>query len=315
MLASTWDSAKALLEGVNAPMARDEPICRVISPNPGQVELEVPRLEKWSAQTSDTRAAVRCGGRYIVTGGNGGLGRICVQWLLGRGAAAVTILSRTEPEFHDDRIAWQRCDVSKASDLKAAAEQFGEGEVHGIIHAAGVLADKMLANQTEKNIRMAFAPKVLAALLLPKFFNPTDWLVFFSSASAVFGHLGQVPYSAANAALDAFSQLQSVASCAVLSLAWGPWKEVGMAAGEAVLSRARQAGIGAWTSAEGISILEHLLEMSGEGQISAVPIAWERFEWPTNANLTCAFQRSDRPLATHETRLPTVRCSETPWDF
>ena len=165
--ATTWESVRSILAETKLPLISEDPVCRVVDG-----VLEAPRLQKWIPDSSVTRAAICTGGRYVVTGGSGALGESCVQWLLGRGAGHVTILSRSEPEFSDERVRWLKCDVSKAADLKATAAKCKDSQdVNGIIHAAGVLADKMLAEQTEQNIRKAFGPKVLAALLLPSCWN------------------------------------------------------------------------------------------------------------------------------------------------
>ncbi|CAK8985660.1 Hybrid PKS-NRPS synthetase pynA (Pyranonigrin biosynthesis cluster protein A), partial [Durusdinium trenchii] len=117
----------------------------------------------------------------------------------------------------------------------------------------------MLAEQTQQNIRMAFGPKVLAALLLPKLLEPTDFVVFFSSVAAVLGSPGQVPYSAANAALDGYCAFAVRSQgTRMLSVQWGPWKEAGMAANEKALRRARDFGFGAWSNDQGFVVMSNV---------------------------------------------------------
>ena len=243
------------------PLITQEPICRIVDGG-----VEVPRLEKWSLRKPGVpKASVRIGGRYVVTGGSGALGSACVKWLLGQGAGQIVILSRSKPLYDPqaEPVLWLKCDVSIAAELRACAEEIRKGgEVCGIIHAAGVLADKLLAKQTEENIQKAFGPKVLAALLLPKLLDPKDFVVFFSSVAACLGSPGQVPYAAANGALDGYSNHAAANDhngLRTLSIQWGPWKDAGMAANESVLRRAHQHGFGAWTTKEGIAMLNHLL--------------------------------------------------------
>ena len=295
--ATTWESVRSILAETKLPLISEDPICRVVDG-----VLEAPRLQKWVPDGSVARDAIRKGGRYVVTGGSGALGESCVHWLLGRGAGHVTILSRSEPEFSDERVRWLKCDVSKAADLKATAAKCKDSQdVNGIIHAAGVLADKMLAEQTEQNIRKAFGPKVLAALLLPKLLEPTDFVVFFSSVAAVLGSPGQVPYSAANAALDGYCAFAVRSQgTRMLSVQWGPWKEAGMAANEKALRRARDFGFGAWSNDQGVAILEHLVRSGAGGVISAVSVAWERFQWPSHSSLTSNFAPAKRFVSKSE---------------
>ena len=142
----------------------------------------------------------------------------------------MTLLSRSCPGYLEDdkRLHWLRCDVSVAGELRSAIQAIRDkGEVHGVMHAAGVLADAMLANQSEELLRRAFGPKILPALLLPEL-EPSDWLVMFSSA-AVLGSPGQCAYAAANAAMDGLvSASNSGSGARTLSVQWGPWSEAGL---------------------------------------------------------------------------------------
>lgn len=68
---------------------------------------------------------------------------------------------------HQHRILWlsiHRCDVGAAEESAAAAGfAAGGGASIGLVHAAGVLADATLANQTAGHVRSVFAPKVAGA--------------------------------------------------------------------------------------------------------------------------------------------------------
>ena len=80
--------------------------------------------------------------------------------------------------------------------------------VRGVWHAAGVLADALLANQTAASVRRVFAPKAHGAWLLQQgcVSSRLDACTLFSSVAALFGGAGQANYSAANACLDALTQ-------------------------------------------------------------------------------------------------------------
>ena len=302
----TWDAVKAMLARTKLPPISNEPVCRV-----EEDAVKVPRMEKWHLEESTgPKAAVETDGRYVVTGGNGALGSACVQWLLSRGAGSVVILSRRQPSvLNEAQVQWLQCDVSQASELKKCAEKIRcGGDVHGIIHAAGILADKMLADQTEQNIRLAFGPKVLAAVLLPQLLDPKHFVVFFSSAAAVLGSPGQVPYAAANGAMDGYSNHLKQARTSqsmprVLSLQWGPWKEAGMAATESTLRRARLHGFDAWTKEQGIAVLNDVLLSSVAGALSPVQIDWERFRWDTHPSLMSNMTLASPTRARSEERL------------
>ncbi|CAJ1454376.1 unnamed protein product [Effrenium voratum] len=266
--ASSWAEVEAALaehSDLKLPPVSDEPVCRV-SPE----SILVPRLERWRPDRQPG-VSVRLDGRYVITGGSGSLARVCAEWLLSRGATSVTLLSRSCPGYLEDdrRLHWLRCDVSVAGELRSAIQAIRDkGEVHGVMHAAGVLADAMLANQSEELLRRAFGPKILPALLLPEL-EPSDWLVMFSSA-AVLGSPGQCAYAAANAAMDGLvSASDSGSGARMLSVQWGPWSEVGMAASQDVLGRAERHGFGAFTNRQGIDVLDHLLSHGALGCVCA----------------------------------------------
>uniref|UniRef100_A0A0G4HEN0 Uncharacterized protein n=1 Tax=Chromera velia CCMP2878 TaxID=1169474 RepID=A0A0G4HEN0_9ALVE len=116
---------------------------------------------------------------YIVTGGLGGLGLVVANWLLDEGAKRIVLVSRrsvpdAETAKRSEMLRLQRaaaegtvevevraCDVSSAgSCARLLQREAAGGSRLGIIHAAGVLADAQVKDQTEESVRRVFAPKV-----------------------------------------------------------------------------------------------------------------------------------------------------------
>lgn len=127
-------------------------------------------------------------------------------------------------------VRYQAVDVADAAAVArvAADVRAAWGPITGVVHAAGVLADKHIAEKTDEQFDRVAGPKVdgLRALLAATAGDPLRHLVAFTSVAGVFGNAGQVDYAMANAALDAVLAAEAARrgpECRVRALAWGPW--------------------------------------------------------------------------------------------
>jgi acyl transferase domain-containing protein/NAD(P)H-dependent flavin oxidoreductase YrpB (nitropropane dioxygenase family)/short-subunit dehydrogenase/acyl carrier protein len=104
------------------------------------------------------------------------------------------------------------------------------GRIDGVVHGAGLIEDKLLCDKTEDSFDRVFATKVVGAnLLAKKLAHDARFFVLFSSIAGAFGSRGQTDYAAANDALDKLAhQLHRTVRGRVLSIGWGPWRDVGM---------------------------------------------------------------------------------------
>ena len=102
------------------------------------------------------------------------------------------------------------------------------GPVEGIIHGAGVLADKRIENKTLEDIKRVYQTKVKGLQTLLKVIEESKLthLILFSSAAGFFGNAGQSDYAAANEVLNqyAIQFSQNHPECQVVSFNWGPWE-------------------------------------------------------------------------------------------
>ncbi|MFB9547624.1 SDR family NAD(P)-dependent oxidoreductase, partial [Micromonospora sagamiensis] len=186
----------------------------------------------------------RPSGTVLVTGGTGALGRRVARWLLVNGAAEVVLASRRGPDAPGaaelvDELAVHgtvrvvACDVADAgavTDLVA-----GLPALTAVVHTAGASGGTTPAYElTDADLSATLAGKVLGALHLDTACRDRDLdaFVVFSSVAGVWGGGGQAGYAAGNALLDALVAARRAAGLPATALAYGPWAEDGMAAGE-----------------------------------------------------------------------------------
>jgi len=225
---------------------------------------------------------VRADRAYLITGGFGGLGLALAGWLVERGAGQVVLLSRNPrldalKDLPADRVRGVAADVTDVAALRAALTGV-ELPIAGVFHAAGVLRDASLAAQSPDHLAAVLGPKLGGALALREVLPEPEFMVLFSSASAVMGSAGQTPYAAANAGLDGLAVAWRAEGVPVVSIGWGPWAEVGMAASldPTVKNAQRARGIRTIPVSDGLRVLERIVA-SGRGRTLVLPMDWSRF--------------------------------------
>jgi acyl transferase domain-containing protein len=105
------------------------------------------------------------------------------------------------------------------------------GPITGLVHGAGVIADRRIAEKTDEQFDHVYATKVvgLRALLDATADDPVELLCVFSSVAGRYGNPGQCDYAMANEVLNQVACAERLRrpSCRVRALGWGPW-EAGM---------------------------------------------------------------------------------------
>jgi acyl transferase domain-containing protein/short-subunit dehydrogenase/acyl carrier protein len=193
-------------------------------------------------------------GRYLITGGCGGLGLVSAQALLSAGAKELVLISRTvdapavSASIKKMQLNYPHCcirpislDISDKVRLQKLLLEINEdGLLKGIIHAAGISMNKPLLDHQEEDIDNLFAAKVKGAWYLHCLTQnyDLDFFVVYSSISSVFGSNKESVYSATNSFLDDLIAERQRLGLVGTAIQWGPWADVGMA-----VKRSRDKGL------------------------------------------------------------------------
>ncbi|MEV7092500.1 SDR family NAD(P)-dependent oxidoreductase [Amycolatopsis sp. NPDC051045] len=100
------------------------------------------------------------------------------------------------------------------------------GRLDGVVFAAGVLDDRLMADKDEQSFRTVFETKVDGASALLAALQDVEprFVTFFGSIAAVLGNRGQTDYAAAN---DALEVLGAHWPGRAVTVHWGPWAPSG----------------------------------------------------------------------------------------
>jgi phthiocerol/phenolphthiocerol synthesis type-I polyketide synthase C len=115
-------------------------------------------------------------------------------------------------------------DVADLEALDQFLRRIGQDRpIKGIVHAAMVLDDRLIEGQDRDAIETVLRPKVTGALNLENL-TPRlglDYLLFYSSATTLFGNPGQFNYVAANAYIEGLARRMQSRGHPALAVAWG----------------------------------------------------------------------------------------------
>jgi acyl transferase domain-containing protein/acyl carrier protein len=205
----------------------------------------VARLTRIDQTTIEPVPRLHADASYLITGGLGELGIKTARWLAERGAGNLVLVGRRQPgEVVQANIEHLRAefgcgvyirsvDITKEDDVTHLIAAFGKDlpPLCGVVHAAGLVGKRLIADLSPAELREVMAPKVQGAWWLHEQTRQTalDFFVCFSSLTSVLGNVGQAHYAAANSFLDALMWHRRALGLAGTSLNFGPWAGGGMA--------------------------------------------------------------------------------------
>jgi acyl transferase domain-containing protein/enoyl-CoA hydratase/carnithine racemase/NAD(P)-dependent dehydrogenase (short-subunit alcohol dehydrogenase family)/acyl carrier protein/2-polyprenyl-3-methyl-5-hydroxy-6-metoxy-1,4-benzoquinol methylase len=278
---------------ITPPRVRLPELARMLKggvPTPGEAlvrfDLGVRQVSTWQEVPAGESAAVafKDHGVYLITGGLGGLAARFAREILeqtthakvilaGRTPVAgqETALSRSYPRRVEYRAA-DVCDAQAVERLIADIHQ-AHGQLNGILHCAGTIADNFMLKKTPADFREVLAPKVIGTFNLDQASQQADldFLALFSSIAAVMGNAGQADYAAANGFMDQFAAYRNRLVAGghragrTVSINWPYWLEGGMTLGTAQReSLRRSSGIEPLGTANGMRAFYECLQSSDD---------------------------------------------------
>lgn len=183
-------------------------------------------------------ASIEANALYLVTGAYGGMGLELVQWLAEKGAKHLVLIGRSLKKndssiqkilsiLQENEISLyqMQCDLT---DFHALQQTIGKVQqlpypLKGIFHCAAIIDDGVVENLDRERVAKVMLPKAQGAWYLHELTRDIalDHFVLFSSATHLFGNIGQAAYISANAFLDALAQYRQRIGLPALSIEWG----------------------------------------------------------------------------------------------
>jgi NAD(P)-dependent dehydrogenase (short-subunit alcohol dehydrogenase family)/acyl carrier protein len=256
----------------------------------GKIVLSLEDQEVMIAPSLDAPLTFRSDGTYLITGGLGGLGLTLARWMVEHGARHLMLMGRSGAsaaaqetldamDVAGAQITVARADVTDAEQVADVLANIDQSmpPLRGVFHTAAVLDDGILLQLNRERFKTVMAPKVrgawnLHSLTLDK---PLDFFVLYSSGASLLGSPGQASYVAANAFLDALAYYRRSQGLPALTINWGAWAEVGLAARADRSKHLTYQGIIPFTPEQGMALMGRLLQQDAP-QVMANQVDWSR---------------------------------------
>ena len=211
------------------------------------------QILRWQEAPGDRETppiAFKDHGVYLITGGLGGLGLLFAREILAQARQAQVVLTGRSAlgaekqslldglSAPEGRLSYWQVDLSDPDQVNGLIAGIQEecGQLNGILHCAGMIADNFILKKTDGEFREVLAPKVTGTYNLDQASQDVelDFFALFSSIAGAMGNVGQADYAAANGFMDRFAAYRNRQVAAderrgrTLSINWPLWQAGGM---------------------------------------------------------------------------------------
>ena len=243
---------------------------------------------------------------WLVTGGLSGFGLESARWLAERGAKRLVLTGRRGADtpgaaqavqaleamgVHVEVVACDIADPAAVQSMLADIRRNGAA-LTGILHAAMVLDDALMANLDANRMRQVLAPKMAGAWHLHSLTldMPLEHFVLYSSVTTSIGNPGQANYVAANASLESLAALRHSLGLPATCIGWGPIGDAGYLTRNQAVKDSLSARLGAepLLAHQALGALDRLLTSGTTPPTAVTTVA--NFEWSALSRLLPSVQ-------------------------
>lgn len=202
------------------------------------------------------------------------------------------------------KVEYRAVDVTDEQGMAAMLDDIYKvhGRIDGVVHGAGIIEDKFLADITSESWSRVVNTKVVGLLLLQKYLKADvlKFLIVFSSVAGRYGNSGQSNYATANELMNRLcSQIHRLweNKVRVGALCWGPWGKTKFGTGmvtESTEEKFARHGVFLVDADTGRNLFRYqLTEAAAGSQVEVIcgPGPWEQHEAEKGAFRTAVGER------------------------
>ncbi|TXI01863.1 MAG: acyltransferase domain-containing protein, partial [Rhizobium sp.] len=254
-------------------------------------------------------------GIFLVAGGIGGFGLAAADWLVTKGARRIALCSRRGIADAETKKAigdWARrgvvttlhaCDITDATAVETLLGSLrGEGALKGVVHAAMVLDDALLANLTPERNRPVLEVKIRGAEILDRLtrHDALELFLLFSSATTMLGNPGQANYVMANGYLEGLARRRRAAGKPALAVGFGAIADKGFLARHNEVNDllSKRIGKAALKARDALEQVERYM-LADTGAVDAAAVMIAEIDWNAVRLLPISTRSLFEPLMRH----------------